>query len=85
MSTSSIRNPIAAIPQSKHHNGSTAKLLARTGRALMKRLRLIYDIHGERRQMQNLSDETLRDVGITRAQLNAECSRSLTDLPADRK
>jgi hypothetical protein len=65
--------------------GSVLKTLANTGKAIVQRLNLMYDIYGERRQMQNLSDDVLKDLGITRAQLNDECSRSLTDVPANRR
>lgn len=66
-------------------SGSIARVLAESARTLVYRLSQIYDIYGERRQMRNLTDEVLKDLGITRAQLNAECSRSLTDIPANRK
>lgn len=45
---------------------------------------LMYDLYGERREMRNLSDEMLRDMGITRDDLNHECSRGVTDIPANR-
>ena len=66
-------------------NNSILKTLATAGKAIVQRMNLMYDIYGERRQMQNLSDEVLKDLGITRAQLNEECSRSLTDVPTNRR
>ncbi len=52
---------------------------------LWKRIVLIYTISCERREMQRLSDETLQDIGIDRSRLNRELSRSLTDVPENRK
>ena len=64
---------------------SVIKLLSDTGRFIAGRLTLMSNIYGERRCMENLSDDMLKDLGISRAQLNAECRRSLTDIPANRK
>jgi len=83
MSTSTIVTQ-QSIPGHATRNGSAWKMLVNTGRSVARRLNLIYDVYGERRQMQNLSDEMLSDLGITRAQLNEECSRSITDTPTNR-
>ena len=84
MTTSTIDNRHATV-QTNHHPVSILKMLADGGRVMARRLRLIHDVYGERRQMKNLSDDVLKDLGITRAQLNDECSRSLTDIPANRR
>lgn len=94
MATSSIerhdfgthgRTQNAANDSVNHDTGSILKTLTNAGKSMVQRLNLMYDIYGERRQMQNLSDDVLKDLGITRAQLNDECSRSLTDVPANRR
>ena len=64
---------------------SVMRLLADTGRFIADRLTLMLNVYGERRCMENLSDDMLKDLGISRAQLNAECRRSLTDIPSNRK
>ncbi len=50
----------------------------------ISRLSLMYTIYCERRQMRNLSDETLSDIGINRAQLRREYSRKISDIPENR-
>ena len=83
LSTIDNRNTNAIkAPQSYR---SVMRLLADTGRFIAGRLTLMRNIYGERRCMENLSDDMLKDLGISRAQLNAECRRSLTDIPENRK
>lgn len=40
-----------------------------------------YEINAERRQLAKLTDQQLSDIGITRAQVQKECKRSVFDLP----
>lgn len=90
MTTSSINTHRFTAQQASdthsgnHDTGSFLQTLAAAGGAVIRRIGLMYDVYGERRQMQRLSDDMLNDLGITRAQLNEECSRSLTDVPANR-
>lgn len=48
------------------------------------RILLMYVIYCERREMRNLSDETLNDIGIDRDQLRREYSRNISDIPENR-
>ncbi len=41
----------------------------------------VYAINAERRQLLKLTDDELNDVGITRAQVQKECKRSIFDIP----
>ena len=83
LSTIDNRNANAVKALQSHR--SVVKLLSDTGRFIAGRLTLMRNIYGEHRCMENLSDDMLKDLGISRAQLNAECRRSLTDIPANRK
>ena len=40
-----------------------------------------YQVNAERRHLAKLTDEELADVGITRAQVQQECARSVFDIP----
>ena len=83
LSTIDNRNTNAVKALQSHR--SVIKQLSDTGRFIAGRLTLMLNIYGERRCMENLSDDMLKDLGISRAQLNAECRRSLTDIPENRK
>ena len=47
-------------------------------------LALAYSIYNERKALLKLSDESLADIGLTRAQADAETRRSPLDIPANR-
>ena len=48
-------------------------------------LNLCMEIHAERKTLARLSDQQLRDIGIHRADVDAECRRSVFDLPPQRQ
>lgn len=54
-------------------------------KALANKMSLAYVIYNERRALRNVSDEMLADMGMTRAEINQECNRSVLDIPANRK
>ncbi len=56
-------------------------LFARLGRLAL----LAFRVNEERRQLAELEDWQLEDIGITRAQANAEAERAIEDIPAGRK
>ena len=47
-------------------------------------LELLMQIRKERRTLQQLSDAGLKDIGLTRADVDAELHRSFWDVPVDR-
>jgi len=48
-------------------------------------LNLCMEIHTERKSLARLTDQQLRDIGIHRADVDAECRRSIFDLPPQRQ
>lgn len=54
-------------------------------KSLAKKMSLAYEVYNERRALRNISDEMLQDMGITRAEINKECNRSVLDVPTNRK
>ncbi len=51
---------------------------------LASRLLLAMQIYRERRALQALSDHMLKDIGLSRSQIEAEVMRGLFDLPDQR-
>lgn len=74
-------------------NGIVTFSLARIDRAPTRQLlngisrlaRLVLGIGAERRQLAALEDWQLEDIGVTRAQADAEAGRAFGDIPAHRK
>jgi uncharacterized protein YjiS (DUF1127 family) len=61
--------------------------LAQFGRRIsahLVSLELALQVRRERRMLAGLSDGMLKDIGLTRADVDREARRSLWDLPADR-
>jgi uncharacterized protein YjiS (DUF1127 family) len=61
--------------------------LARFGRrlsAVVIGLELALQVRRERRMLAGLSDAMLKDIGLTRADVDCETRRALWDVPADR-
>lgn len=56
-------------------------LFQRLGRLAL----LAFRVNEERRQLAELEDWQLEDIGITRAQADAEAERAIEDVPAGRK
>ncbi len=50
---------------------------------LFANLRLALTVHDQRRKLAVLNDAALADIGLTRAQAEAEANRPLWDIPAD--
>jgi uncharacterized protein YjiS (DUF1127 family) len=48
------------------------------------RLELALQVRKERRTLQQLGDAGLKDIGLTRADVDAEWHRSFWDVPVDR-
>lgn len=80
MATATVQNQTTVNPGA----GTITSLLVQLSRAAGHRISRMYGIYGERQKMRELSDEVLKDIGITRAQLNEECSRSIVDVPHNR-
>ena len=53
--------------------------------AAARQLSLMYSIYCERRQMRKLSGEALRDMGLSRAEIEKECSRKFSDIAGCRR
>ena len=51
---------------------------------LVTYIRSCIGVAGERRHLVGLNDQMLRDIGISRADVSGEASRSFWDIPADR-
>ena len=61
--------------------------LAQFGRglsAVVIGLELALQVRRERRMLAGLSDAMLKDIGLTRADVDCEARRALWDVPADR-
>ena len=80
MATATVQNQTTVNPGA----GTITSLLVQLTRATGRRISRMYEVYGERQKMRELSDEVLKDIGITRAQLNEECSRSIVDVPRNR-
>jgi uncharacterized protein YjiS (DUF1127 family) len=52
--------------------------------ALLRRLGVAFAVARERRALMALSDDALKDVGLSRADAYCEGTRSFWDLPVDR-
>ncbi len=50
--------------------------------ATRRSLRSLLDLHRSRRALAQLDDAALNDLGLTRAQANAEAARPFWDMPA---
>ena len=55
--------------------GSFADLIARLQSGLVA--------HAQRKQLRSLDDALLADIGLTRAQVEAECARPFWDIPTN--
>lgn len=53
--------------------------------AAARQLSLMYSIYGERRQLRKLSGEALRDMGLSPADIEKECSRKFSDIAGCRR
>ena len=68
---------------------STAMLRVVTGQGLIPRPRLLerlltmFDVQRTRIDLSRLDDDRLRDIGLTREQVEAELSRPVWDVPAN--
>jgi len=71
-----------AFPLSASGN-ATAGFAGRMSRAFLT-LELAMQVRKERRSLQQLSDAGLKDIGLTRADVDAERHRSFWDVPVDR-
>ena len=68
---------------------STVPAIARTdvrtqGAAWVARAWLVYAVWKERRALSRLDEAALKDIGLSRADVEREISRSVMDLPARR-
>jgi uncharacterized protein YjiS (DUF1127 family) len=71
----SVRDPTTLLATDRAGKG-----LAR----FFRRLAVAFAVSRERRALAALSDETLKDIGLSRADTYRESTRSFWDLPADR-
>nr|WP_111298126.1 DUF1127 domain-containing protein [Paracoccus saliphilus] len=68
---------------------STALLRVVTGRGIVprpswiERLLTVFDVQRTRIDLARLSDDQLRDIGLTRDQVEAEIARPVWDVPAN--
>ena len=53
-------------------------------RRVVNHCNLCMEVRREREILANLTDSELRDIGVHRADADAECRRSYLDVPADR-
>lgn len=53
-------------------------------KVFFRRVALAYRVYRERRALMSLSDEALKDLGLSKADAYREGSRSIWDLPANR-
>lgn len=51
----------------------------------MNKIMLTHTVYNEHRALRKISDEILRDMGLTRAEINLESNRSVFDIPTHRK
>jgi hypothetical protein len=71
-----------AIPRSGAAGGSLAATsMGARVRAFFKRLGLALAVYRERRALMALSDHQLKDIGLSRSQVEREISRGFFDLP----
>ncbi len=84
MSTTTITTSSSIAAQAGRLFDNTATTLSAFCHRKAREISQMYDIYTERREMRNLSDEMLRDLGITREQLTRECNRAVNDIPANR-
>lgn len=54
-------------------------------KALARKISIAYTVYDERRALAKLSNDMLDDMGLTRAEINKECNRSILDVPTNRK
>ena len=81
MTTMTINSTTAVSTTSPINVRQSAwKWLKATG----KRLALAYTVYNERRELRNISDDALADIGMTRTEVNQEAHRSLFDIPENR-
>ena len=71
-----------AFPLSASGNASTG-FAGRISRAFLT-LELVMQVRKERRALQQLGDAGLKDIGLSRADVDAELHRSFWDVPVDR-
>lgn len=50
--------------------------------SLLSRLGLLGPLYRQRRSLHRLSDDALRDIGLTRQQAESEAARPIWDVPA---
>lgn len=68
----------------KRTHTSITRSLGSLTKKFVKKISLAYAIYEERRELRNLSDEMLNDLGVSRGDINKECDRSFFDTPDDR-
>ena len=88
---------MATITMNTHHNAATSaadhignnnnatQSIWRQIRNSSAKLVNAYIIWEERRALRKLSDDVLKDIGLSRSDVNKECSRSFFDTPTNRK
>jgi uncharacterized protein YjiS (DUF1127 family) len=64
-----------------HSSAPCTTLPARRPRGFLPRLRLALGVAAQRHRLSRLDDALLADIGLTRAQAEAEARRGLWDLP----
>jgi len=64
-----------------HINAPCTTLPSRRSRGLLPRLRLAFGVAAQRHSLSRLDDALLSDIGLTRAQAEAEARRGFWDLP----
>lgn len=64
-----------------HANAPCTALPARRSRGMLPRLRLAFGVAAQRHRLTRLDDALLADIGLTRAQAEAEARRGFWDLP----
>ncbi len=60
---------------------SVSRFVPTLPRARRRSLAQMIDLHRQRRALARLDDDALQDIGITRAQAQAEASRPIWDAP----
>ncbi|MEZ5535323.1 MAG: DUF1127 domain-containing protein [Thiolinea sp.] len=79
-----ILNIARFLPRAEHRESVVARSLRQSVLHWLELQQLRHKIRKEREQLAALPDHLLRDIGVSRADAEAESRRSFEDIPAGR-